>query len=197
MVTNCNGAPTPQYIQMIKSAVAGGVTSVQLRNKYSNFEHGYKLALTLKSILTPLNIPLIINDSIELAKAIDADGLHLGQTDGCPDIARKQLGPNKIIGLSIETMDELENANTLDSIDYIGASAIFPSSTKLNCKTIWGLDGLAKISQQSKHPVVAIGGINASNSRQVFAHGAQGIAVVCAIHQAKDHKQAAIDLLNF
>lgn len=181
---------------LILQAVQGGVTSVQLRIKNETLEEVRQQAKELKAILSPLNIPLIINDNVDIAREIDADGVHLGQSDISPVEARKLLGPNKIIGWSIETLDELEKANQLSCINYVAASAVFPSKTKLDCKTIWGLDGLKKIVEISKHPVIGIGGINIKNIRDVIKTGASGVAVVSAIHDALDPKTAAANLIE-
>ena len=175
----------PKYLALLEQAIAGGVTHVQFRGKSLNRFETYVWAYSLKKFLAVRKIPLIMNDSVALAEVIQADGVHLGQTDGDPRLARRRLGPNKIIGLSIETFDELDAANQMDCIDYVAASAVFPTKTKMNCKTIWGLDGLKKIMQHTKHPVIAIGGINASNIDAVMAEGVSGVAVVSAIQASK------------
>lgn len=196
LVTNIQEKPFSLYKEIILQAVAGGVTLIQLREKSKNLTHIRQMALKLKTILNPLKIPLIINDYVEIVKEIDADGVHLGQSDLSPTVARKILGPNKIIGLSIESLEELEIANQLTCIDYIAVSAVFPSKTKPECKTIWGLDGLLKITQKSKHPVIAIGGINQQNIRDVIDNGVSGAAVVSAIHCHRDPQKAANHLIK-
>lgn len=172
------------YLSFIRLAVSGGITSVQLRNKHADALVLQEQALLLKAILDPFNIPLILNDHVDLAKDIDAAGIHLGQSDTHPDVARAKLGPNKIIGLSIETQAELELANKLSSINYVAASAVFPTQSKSDCKTIWGLEGLRKICQQSIHPVVAIGGIQLDNIAAVSEAGVAGVALIGALHQS-------------
>lgn len=194
LVTNIQQQPFSLYRSLILKAVQGGITSVQLREKNPDLVEFKKLALLLKMTLRPFNIPLIINDHVAIAKEIDADGVHIGQSDLSPDEARKILGPNKIIGWSVESLSELAIANQLDSIDYIAASAVFPSKTKPDCKTIWRLDGLQKIAELSKHPVMAIGGINVSNIGDVIDHGACGVAVIGAIHN-HDPRQSAENLI--
>jgi thiamine-phosphate pyrophosphorylase len=183
------------YEQFILQAIRGGITSVQLRNKTSQ-PMMHTLALALISLLRPLKIPLIINDNIDLAKEVDADGVHLGQSDRKPFEARQILGPDKIIGWSIETYEQLKEANQLQCIDYIAASAVFPSKTKPDCKTIWGFKGLKKITKTSIHPVVAIGGINKSNIRKVIGAGACGAAVISAIHDHTQPGNAAQELMK-
>lgn len=190
LVTQPDNQSMDDYALFIRQAVQGGVTMVQLRTK-SNPAALLDTAKQLLSILRPLSIPLIINDNVDVAKEIDADGVHLGQSDLSPEEARKILGPDKIIGWSIETLEQLDKANTLNCIDYVAASAVFPSTTKTNCKTIWGLSGLKSLTQRSHHPVMAIGGINITNVRNVMAHGACGVAVVSAIHTHVNPELAA------
>ena len=183
------------YQDMILQSIQGGVTSVQLRDKYAQPDQLYDMAVALKTLLSAYHIPLIINDHIEIAKAIRADGVHLGQSDVSPEFARAQLGPDVYIGLSIESYDELLVANQLTCIDYVAASAVFQSTTKTDCATIWGLDGLRRICVQSSHPVIAIGGISLDNIDAVMSSGAAGVAVVSAIHQASCPKLAAAELI--
>lgn len=194
LVTNLQNQPFSSYKPLILKAIQGGITSVQLREKTQNLFEFQELALQLKSTLRPFNIPLIINDHVEIAKDIDADGVHIGQSDLSPYEARKILGPKKIIGWSVETLKELDMANQLTCIDYIAASAVFPSKTKPDCKTIWGITGLRQITQLSKHPVMAIGGINLSNIEMIIDNGACGAAVIGAIHN-HDPQKAAADLI--
>jgi len=182
------------YNEFILLAIKGGVTSIQLRDKTSSYESLRTKALKLQTLLKPLNIPLIINDNVQLAKEIDADGVHLGQKDSSPEDARAILGENKIIGWSIETMEQLQIANQSNAINYIAASAVFSSHNKKNCNTIWGLDGLKAVSQNSLHPVVAIGGINIDNVEKVITQGAAGIAVISALHDHPDPEFTAKQL---
>ncbi|WP_133127872.1 thiamine phosphate synthase [Legionella nagasakiensis] len=191
LVTHIHGCSFSSYLKFIQQAVNGGITSIQLRDKNSSLSELHHRAQILKSILQPLSVPLIINDSVELAYAVDAEGVHLGQADASPILARDYLGSQKLIGLSIESFSDLEYANTLDCLDYVAASAVFPSLTKTDCKTIWQLDGLRALVNSSRHPVIAIGGINTSNLQSVLEHGAYGAAVVSAVHQVTDHQQAA------
>lgn len=184
------------YQEMILHSVQGGVTSVQLRDKHANLHEFYEMAVALKALLLPYHIPLIINDHLEIAKAIQAEGVHLGQSDTSPSRARELLGPDVYIGLSIESLDELVIANQLDCIDYVAASAVFQSTTKTDCITIWGLDGLKQLCSQSLHPVVAIGGITANNICPVMRCGAAGVAIVSAIHQAACPRDVASHLIH-
>lgn len=196
LVTHIPDTSLEVYQQFILNAVAGGVTLIQLREKSAPLKDIYTVAMTLKTLLSPFNIPLIINDYVDIAKAVDAAGVHLGQTDHDPQNAREILGPEKWIGLSVETFADLAVANQLTCIDYIGASAVFPSQTKHDCKTFWGLDGLKHITDQSTHPVVAIGGIHQQNIRQTMACGVDGVAVVSAIYDQPNAREAALELIR-
>ncbi len=151
------------------------------------------LGQQLKRILSPLRIPLIVNDHLELAIALDADGLHLGQTDGDPALARRRLGPNKLMGVSIDSEENLMHANTL-LIDYVGIGALFATASKPNVTTLWGLDGLQQLAPKAKHPIIGIGGINEDNAAQVLSSGAHGIAVIGALHDAQNPRDTTQQL---
>jgi thiamine-phosphate pyrophosphorylase len=196
LVTHFANKSFHAYKDFLLQAVQGGVTAVQLRAKNADATEIRQWGLALKAILQPLKIPLLINDHVDIAVEIAADGVHLGQADLSPSAARHLLGADKIIGWSVETAEELAAANQLACIDYIAASAVFPSKTKLDCQTIWGLEGLRNLVQQSKHPVMAIGGIDLSNVAQVMSTGACGVAVVSALHEHPYSYKAASDLIN-
>lgn len=179
---------THKYI--VEEAIQGGVTAVQLREKDISSKAFYELAKSLMSILKPLNIPLIINDRLDIALAVNADGLHIGQSDLPYPIARKIFGKDKIIGLSVETIEQAREVEGLD-VDYIGLSPIFSTPTKLDTNTPLGLAGIKEIAAFTKHKTVAIGGINSLNAAQIIASGADGIAVVSAIVSDENPKDAA------
>ena len=175
---------------IVEEAVKGGVTMVQLREKDVSTKAFYDLAMSLKKVLKPLNIPLIINDRMDIALAVDADGLHIGQSDLPYDVARKILGKDKIIGLSVETIEQAREADELD-VDYIGLSPVFSTQTKTDTNTPLGLEGIKEIASFTHHKTVAIGGINDRNAGQIMQHGADGIAVVSAIVSHDNPQQAA------
>ena len=179
--------------EVVREAVAGGVTMVQLREKDAATGEFIELGRRLKAVLKPLGIPLIINDRVDVALAVDADGVHIGQSDMSYADARRLLGPDKIIGLSVENFKDLEVANELD-VDYIGISPVYGTPTKTDTAEPFGLDGLRKAVQMSVHPTVAIGGMNASTIRNVMAAGADGVAVVSAICSAPSPHTAAEEL---
>ena len=171
-------------------AVAGGVASVQLREKDLSTRAFLALARSLKDLLGPLGVPLIINDRLDVALACGAEGLHLGQDDLPCEVARRLLGPTAILGLSVETWEDVVRAQDQD-VDYLGVSPVFATPTKTDTKAPWGLEGLARIRAYSRHPLVAIGGLHAGNVEAVVRAGAGGIAVVSALCAAEDPAAAA------
>jgi thiamine-phosphate pyrophosphorylase len=179
--------------EVVSEAVAGGVTIVQLREKDAPTGEFVDLARRLMAQLKPLGIPLIINDRIDVALAVDADGVHIGQSDMRYEDARRLLGPDKIIGLSVENMDDLLEANRLD-VDYIGISPVYGTPTKIDTAEPFGLEGLRKAIAMSVHPTVAIGGMNASTIGEVIKAGTDGVAVVSAICSASSPRAAAKEL---
>lgn len=180
---------------VVMQAVEGGVTMVQLREKDISTREFIELAQALKSVLMHTRVPFIINDRVDVALAVDADGVHIGQSDMPYDIARRMLGSDKIIGLSVENFAEIEEANRLD-VDYIGVSPVFATPTKTDTAMPFGLGGLREAVRRSLHPSVAIGGINMSNFRSVLSTGTNGIAVVSAIMNSDNPSEASRLLKN-
>lgn len=180
---------------VVEKAVAGGVTMVQVREKHGDVRAFVERAQAVKSVLVGTGVPLIINDRVDVALAVDADGLHLGQSDMPAALARKLIGSDKILGLSIETEQQLQEADDLP-IDYIGLSALFETQTKTNLKKYWGYEGIKLALETTKLPIVGIGGINESNIPQLVETGIHGLALVSAICHAEDPKKATQDLLN-
>ena len=178
---------------VVLAAIRGGAACVQLREKDAATRAFVEEARMIKEMVAPFRIPLIINDSLDVALAVGADGVHVGQDDMPYEIARRLLGPDAIIGLSVETWADVERAETL-AVDYLGVSPIFATPTKTDTKAPWGIDGLARIKAFSRHPLVAIGGLNASNAAAVVAAGADGVAVVSAICASPDPATAAREL---
>ena len=175
--------------EVIFQAIKGGAIMVQLREKEVSTRFFIEEARRIKKILSPYTVPLIINDRVDVALAVGADGVHIGQEDMPYPLARKLLGPVAIIGLSVETPEQVEAAEAFD-VTYLGVSAIFVTPTKTNTRHHWGLDGLRKVRTMSRHPLVAIGGINASNAAEVLQAGADSLAVVSAICSAPDPQKA-------
>ncbi|HCM1363657.1 TPA: thiamine phosphate synthase [Vibrio parahaemolyticus] len=180
---------------VVRKAVEGGVTMVQVREKHGDVRAFIERAQAVKTILEGTGVPLIINDRVDVALAVDADGVHLGQSDMPAEIARQLIGPNKILGLSIETEDQLAEADSLP-IDYIGLSSIFATPTKTNTKKHWGIGGLKMALNTTSLPIVAIGGINETNIPALSATGVHGLALVSAICHAENPTKAAEYLLS-
>lgn len=181
--------------EIVSEAVAGGVTMVQLREKECPTGEFIALAKRLKALLAPLGVPLIINDRVDVALAVDADGVHIGQSDMPYEVARRLLGKEKIIGLSVENFSDLEVANTLD-VDYVGISPVYGTPTKSDTAEPFGLEGLRRAVEMSVHPTVAIGGMNAQTIGEVMAAGTDGVAVVSAICSAPSPRKATEELLG-
>jgi thiamine-phosphate pyrophosphorylase len=180
---------------VIMRAVRGGVAYVQLREKEISTRQFVEEALRIKQLLEPYKIPLIINDRVDVALACGADGVHIGQEDMPYATARSLLGAKAVIGLSVETWEDVEESQKL-AVDYIGVSPVFATPTKTDTKGAWGLAGLAKIKAFSRHPIVAIGGINESNASDVVKAGADCLAIVSAICAANDPEATARALKN-
>ena len=179
--------------EIVSEAVAGGVTMVQLREKDAATGEFVELGRRLMSLLKPLGVPLIINDRVDVALAVDADGVQIGQSDMSYADARRLLGPDKIIGLSVENMDDLLKANELD-VDYVGISPVYGTPTKTDTAEPFGLEGLRKAVEMSVHPTVAIGGMNVATVGEVIAAGTDGVAVVSAICSAESPRDTAAEL---
>jgi thiamine-phosphate pyrophosphorylase len=175
-------------LETVAAAIAGGVTIVQLRQKGGSARQMVEAGQALKALLAPRGIPLIVNDRIDVAHAIGADGVHVGQDDLPPSAARAMLGPNAIIGLSITREEEI-GAFDPAAIDYVGLGPIFPTGTKSDAAPALGAACFAALRRRLPCPVVAIGGITLANAAQ--ATDADGIAVVSAICAAPDPRAAA------
>ncbi|MGP8014298.1 MAG: thiamine phosphate synthase [Smithella sp.] len=190
MVTDrglCGGRPLEE---IIIQALKGGISFVQLREKEISTRSFVEEAGRIKQLLEPYKVPLIINDRVDVAVACGAEGVHIGQEDMPYEIVRKIMGKKAIIGLSVETWEDVVASQKLD-VSYIGVSPIFATPTKTDTKDAWGLEGLARIKAFSRHPLVAIGGINESNVSEIVMAGAQCIAVVSAICASPDPEAAA------
>lgn len=178
---------------VVAEAVKGGVTMVQIREKHHDVRVFIERANAIKTVLQGSGVPLIINDRVDVALAVDADGVHLGQSDMPASLARRLIGPNKLLGLSIESHQQLADVVDLP-IDYIGLSAIFATPTKTDTLNHWGISGLRDALQTTSLPIVAIGGINPTNIEEVAATGVHGIALVSAICQAEDPRLASEEI---
>jgi thiamine-phosphate pyrophosphorylase len=180
-------------VDIVRAAVAGGVTCVQLREKSCPTGEFVREARAVREALRGSGVPLIINDRVDVALAAGADGVHLGQTDMTLADARAILGPSVLIGISAECVDDAVRAET-DGADYVGVSPVFATPTKTDTAPPLGLDGVRAIRARIRIPLVGIGGIGPANAAQVIRAGCDGIAVVSAIVSAADPRSAAREL---
>ncbi len=178
---------------LLEESIRGGVSVVQLREKNCSNEQFIALVRRAKPVLKAHRIPMIINDRIDIAIAEKAQGLHIGQSDLPWQEARRLLGPRALLGLSVETPDQADAAQSA-SVDYLGVSSLFPTETKTDTRSHWGLDALSTLSRRTRLPLVAIGGIDSSNAQSVIESGADSIAVVSAICADRDPRSAAHQL---
>ncbi len=177
-------------VETARLAVAGGATMVQLRDKQATTQQLIESGRALKAVLAGTGIPLIVNDDVEAAIAIGADGLHVGQSDMVAAGARQRVGRDMILGLSVET-EELARRVDPFIVDYVGIGPVFATATKPDHKPPIGFDGLARIVAMAPVPAVAIGGIKGNHVAPALAAGAKGIAVVSAICGQPDPEAAA------
>lgn len=186
-----------KYLDIMKTverAVEGGVSAVQLREKTLDTKPFLELAFRMKDFLKSKYIPLFINDRPDIAIAVRADGIHIGQNDMPYKILRTMIPSKMLVGLSVETIEQAQEAELYD-VDYLGISPVFstPSKTDFNEKP-WGIEGLKRLRRISKHPLIAIGGINSQNANNVIMAGADGIAVISAICSSPDPLKASHEL---
>lgn len=178
-------------VETARLAALSGVTMVQLRDKQASTDEMISTGLALKAALAGTGVPLIIiNDDVEAAIAIAADGIHVGQDDMAAVAVRARVGDGMILGLSVETLELMERVDPT-VVDYVGVGPVFATGTKPDHKPPIGFDGLARIVAASPVPTVAIGGVKAEHVEEIFAAGAEGLAVVSAICGRPDPQAAA------
>lgn len=189
LVTDSRDKTEEEFLAIIEEAIEGGTSIVQLREKTASTKDFYELALKVKEITSRHDVPLLINDRIDIALAINSEGVHIGQDDMPADIARAIIGDEKILGVSASTVDEAVKAQK-DGADYIGSGAVFPTSTKDDADSV-SKDELKEIVNSIDIPVVAIGGITLENAQELKDTGISGFSVVSAIMSAKDPQEAS------
>ncbi|QOL79642.1 thiamine phosphate synthase [Pseudooceanicola spongiae] len=177
-------------VETARLAVAGGATMVQLRDKTGGTARLVETGRALKAALAGTGAVLIINDDVEAALAIDADGVHVGQGDMDPGAVRRRIGPRRVLGLSVESADAAMAVDPVQ-VDYAGAGPVFATATKPDHKPPVGFVGLGEMVRACPVPVVAIGGLNAEHAAPVRKSGAHGMAVVSAICGQSDPRAAA------
>ena len=178
--------------EVVKESLDGGVTFVQLREKTLEDDKFLEEAKELKQLCKEYNVPFVINDNVDIAIAMDADGVHVGQSDMEAGNVREKLGPDKIIGVSAQTVEQAVLAEQRGA-DYLGVGAVFPTGSKDDAVEV-SHETLKAICEAVSIPVIAIGGISVGNVKELAGSGIVGIAVISAIYAAKDIKKAAEDL---
>ncbi|CAM2900674.1 thiamine phosphate synthase [Hathewaya histolytica] len=179
----------------VEDTILGGATLIQLREKNCSSLEFYNIALEVKEVTTKYNIPLIINDRLDIALAVNSEGVHIGQSDIPLKIAKNILGEEKLIGVSAQTLEQAVVAER-EGADYLGVGAIFKTSTKKDAKQGLGLELLREIKHNIKIPIVGIGGINHSNAKLVMDTGVQGVSIVSCILGEENIRVATEDLKN-
>lgn len=190
LVTDRAAARGRSLEDVVHEAIEGGVTMVQLREKNAATNEILELAMALRAVTARSGVSFIINDRVDIALACGADGVHVGQNDMKCSVARKIVGPGRILGVSVSTVQEAQDAEA-DKADYLGVSPIFDTPTKRDTPPATGLDGLKRIRAAVRLPLVAIGGISAANAAAVIRSGADGLAVVSAIVANPEPRSAA------
>ncbi|QES88146.1 thiamine phosphate synthase [Rhizosphaericola mali] len=196
LVISKNDCKNKNMLHVAEQAILGGVDLIQIREKKLSYELFLEEAARLLEITTKYGVPLIINDNINIAIQLDTAGVHVGNNDIAPTQIRKIWNePSKLIGYSIEYMDQLKSDDCIVS-DYLGISPVFLTPTKKDTVTEWGLSGITKIRKNTDLPLIAIGNIHKENIRSVIKAGADCIAVVSAICSAIEPQKAAFELKN-
>lgn len=190
VITDARLARGRSHEEVIEAAIAGGATIVQYREKEGPTRKLVDEARSLRELTRRHGVPFIVNDRLDVALAVDADGVHVGQDDLPASIARRLIGPEKILGVSATNLEEALRAEQ-DGADYLGVGPIFATPTKPDAAPPMGLEGLAEVCRRVSIPVVAIGGINDQNAAAVIEAGADGVAVVSAVVAAPDVAAAA------
>lgn len=190
VVTDRGLARGRPLLDVVGGAVKGGATMVQLREKTATTRDFLEQARALKALLEPAGVPLIINDRVDIALAVDADGVHVGQNDMPVEMVRALVGQKKILGLSITSETEITRADAA-AADYLGVGPAYAQTTKADASAPLGVEGFAALCRKAPRPVMAIGGIDATNAAALISAGADGVAVVSAIMVADDCEAAA------
>jgi len=190
LVTDRDLARGRALTDIAEGAVRGGATLVQLREKTATTRAFVEEARALKSLLKTLGVGLIINDRLDVALAVDADGVHVGQSDMRVEDVRRLFGSEKIVGLSITDASEIGRSDAA-AADYLGVGPVYPQQTKGDAAPALGVEGFAQLRAMTQKPVVAIGGLKPENSAALLAAGADGLAVVSALVAAADPEAEA------
>ncbi|MHB1132091.1 MAG: thiamine phosphate synthase [Chloroflexota bacterium] len=179
--------------EVVREAIAGGATIIQLRDKHAGGKHLVEVGRQLRAITREAGVLFVVNDRVDVALAVEADGVHVGQDDMPADLVRRLIGPGMILGVSAATVAEAERAKA-DGADYLGVGALFATATKDDAGTPTGLAVIGEIKRALGLPIVGIGGINHRNAADVIRAGADGVAVISAVVSAPDIRQSAAAL---
>jgi thiamine-phosphate pyrophosphorylase len=189
LVTDRPLARGRDILDIVAASVRGGATMVQLREKDAGAREFLEIARAVKALLAPHKVPLVINDRVDIALAVDAEGVHVGQSDMPISDVRRLVGPDKFIGLSASRREYVLAADA-EAADYLGIGPVYAQQTKAGTAEPHGVEGFRALRALTKKPVMAIGGLKASNSAPIVAAGANGLAVVSAIVAADDPEAA-------
>lgn len=181
--------PERSLVEVLTASAEAGASLFQYRNKTASMKEAYVEALALRQAATKAGVLFIVNDRCDLALAVDADGVHLGQGDLPLDLARKVMGPDKLIGISTHNPDQVRDASA-GKPDYLGFGPIFPPGSKQDHDPVVGLEGLRAMRKLTSLPIFAIGGIQIGQVGEVMEAGADGVAVISAILKAADVREA-------
>lgn len=187
------------FEELLKKAIASGITAFQFRDKAgSTLNSAGKLALgqKLRSICLQAKIPFIVDDDVKLANKLHADGIHVGQKDMNVIDVIAEAAPNMMIGLSCETLEQVKIANKIEQIDYLGSGPIYPTISKADATAPLGLNGLRELVEESRVPVVAIGGIDSENVHELKATGASGAAFISLLTRSADIEKTVTNVLK-
>ena len=191
-ITDSTGWPEAEFLRRVEAALSGGVTLLQLREKEKTIREYIDLAEKVHAIAKDYGVPLIIDDRVDVALAVEAEGVHVGRSDIPVSMARRLMGPDRIVGATTKTVPQALEAHG-QGADYLGVGAIFPTTTKVKT-VLTSVDTLREICRAVPIPVNAIGGLNRDNIHVLTGVPVAGICVVSAIMKAADPKQAALEL---
>jgi thiamine-phosphate pyrophosphorylase len=193
LITEASLAGGRDQVEVVAAALRGGATMVQLRDKELPARDLYALGQRLRELTRERGAALIVNDRVDLALALDADGVHLGQDDLPPAVARALLGPERVIGVSVGSPAELELVRR-EGADYLGTGPFSLTGSKRDAGSAIGAAGLARVRALTDLPIVAIGGLSAATAGEAIRAGASGVAVISAVVSAADPESAARQL---
>lgn len=193
VILDRQAAGARSLVELARQLLSGGATVIQLRDKVADGRTLYQEVLALKPLCQQAQVPLIVNDRLDVALAVEADGVHLGQDDLPPEVARRLLGPGALVGVSVDTVAQAQAAQAAGA-SYLGVGDLFGTRSKPDAGAPIGLERLREIAAQVNVPIVGVGGVTLENATSVIAAGASGVAVISAVLGAADAELAAREL---